>query len=228
MNDSAAAEPLAAANSSIHGHSTRVTPDKDAPLFEDIRLLGRLLGDVIRDQEGEEVFAVVERIRLLSVQFHRDTDPLARAELDALLNNLTREQTNLVVRAFSFFSHLANIAEDQHHIRRARAHALAGSKPHEGSFAHAVERALLTEDEEDRAIDAGFVDGDLAAVRELAMALRAHAARMGATRARAWLPEVDWLREAFASAGYGFGEWHGEMCLYERRFDRTEGEGRVG
>jgi GNAT superfamily N-acetyltransferase len=88
--------------------------------------------------------------------------------------------------------------------------------------------ALLTEDEEDRAIDAGFVDGDLAAVRELAMALRAHAARMGATRARAWLPEVDWLREAFASAGYGFGEWHGEMCLYERRFDRTEGEGRVG
>jgi phosphoenolpyruvate carboxylase len=118
--------------------------DKDAPLFADIRLLGRLLGDVIRDQEGPQVFDIVERIRSLSIRFHRHDDQTARAELDALLNGLTREQTNLVVRAFSYFSHLANIAEDQHHIRRARAHALAGpgsSKPREGSFAHAAARA---------------------------------------------------------------------------------------
>ncbi len=115
--------------------------DKDAPLFADIRLLGRLLGDVIRDQEGAEVFDIVERIRLLSIRFHRHDDQSARAELDALLNGLTREQTNLVVRAFSYFSHLANIAEDQHHIRRARAHALAGSQPREGGFAHAAARA---------------------------------------------------------------------------------------
>jgi phosphoenolpyruvate carboxylase len=115
--------------------------DKDAPLFADIRLLGRLLGDVIRDQEGPAVFDIVERIRLLSVGLRRADDPAARAELDALLNGLTREQTNLVVRAFSYFSHLANIAEDQHHIRRARAHALAGSQPREGSFAHAAARA---------------------------------------------------------------------------------------
>jgi phosphoenolpyruvate carboxylase len=141
MSDSAAAEPQRAANSSIPPHSG---PDKDAPLFADIRLLGRLLGDVIRDQEGADVFNIVERIRLLSVRFHRHKDEDgadARAELDALLNGLTREQTNLVVRAFSYFSHLANIAEDQHHIRRARAHALAGSQPREGSFAHAVARA---------------------------------------------------------------------------------------
>ncbi|MEW6165168.1 MAG: phosphoenolpyruvate carboxylase [Pseudomonadota bacterium] len=115
--------------------------DKDAPLFEDIRLLGRLLGDVIRDQEGDAVFALVERIRLLSIRLHRDDDSSVRAELDALLGDLTREQTNLVVRAFSYFSHLANIAEDQHHIRRARAHALAGSRPREGSVTHAVARA---------------------------------------------------------------------------------------
>jgi len=138
MNDSAAAEPLIAGNSSIHADSG---PDKDAPLFADIRLLGRLLGDVIRDQEGDAVFAIVERIRLLSIRFHRDGDAAAGGELAELLNNLTREQTNLVVRAFSYFSHLANIAEDQHHIRRARAHALAGSKPREGSFAHAAARA---------------------------------------------------------------------------------------
>ena len=141
MNDSAAAKPLTAANSSIPPGDAS---DKDAPLFADIRLLGRLLGDVIRDQEGAEVFGIVERIRLLSIRFHRDKGSegaAARAELDALLNGLTREETNLVVRAFSYFSHLANIAEDQHHIRRARAHALAGSKPREGSFAHAAARA---------------------------------------------------------------------------------------
>ena len=138
MNDSAAAEPQKATNSSIPPHSG---PDKDAPLFADIRLLGRLLGDVIRDQEGEEIFAIVERVRALSVRFHRHDDANARAELDALLNGLTREQTNLVVRAFSYFSHLANIAEDQHHVRRARAHALAGSQPRPGSVAHAVTRA---------------------------------------------------------------------------------------
>jgi phosphoenolpyruvate carboxylase len=40
-----------------------------------------------------------------------------------------------VVRAFSYFSHLANIAEDQHHIRRSRVHRIAGSAPREGSLA---------------------------------------------------------------------------------------------
>ena len=145
MNDSAAAaDPLIEANSSIRPPAGPASADKDAPLFADIRLLGRLLGDVIRDQEGEAVFAIVERVRALSVRFRRHDDQAARAELDALLNGLTREQTNLVVRAFSYFSHLANIAEDQHHIRRARAHALAGTKspkPREGSFAHAAARA---------------------------------------------------------------------------------------
>jgi len=89
--------------------------------------------------------------------------------------------------------------------------------------------ALLGEDQEDQELCIGFADGDLAAVQELSMALRVHAGRLGATRARAWLPEVDWLREAFASAGYAFGEWQGEMCLYERHFPHydplPEGEG---
>jgi phosphoenolpyruvate carboxylase len=133
--------PVAARDSSIQGLGTTADADKDLPLFDDIRLLGRLLGDVIRDQEGADVFDIVERIRLLSIRFHRDDDTVARDELADLLNNLSREQTNLVVRAFSYFSHLANIAEDQHHIRRARAHALTGSRPRPGTFAHALARA---------------------------------------------------------------------------------------
>ncbi len=112
--------------------------DKDAPLKEDIRLLGRLLGDVLRDQEGEEVFAVVETIRQTAVRFRREADAGAAKELDGMLKILTREQTISVVRAFSYFSHLANIAEDQHHIRRRRAHLLAGSAPQQGSINFAL------------------------------------------------------------------------------------------
>ncbi|HEY4317950.1 MAG TPA: phosphoenolpyruvate carboxylase [Herbaspirillum sp.] len=112
--------------------------DKDAPLKEDIRLLGRLLGDVLREQEGDTVYNVVETIRQTAVRFRRDTDAAAARELDQLLKNLTRDQTNSVVRAFSYFSHLANIAEDQHHNRRRRAHLLAGSAEQSGSVAFAL------------------------------------------------------------------------------------------
>lgn len=117
-----------------------VNPDKDAPLKEDIRLLGRLLGDVLRDQEGEEVYAVVETIRQTAVRFRREADAGAAKELDGMLKILTREQTISVVRAFSYFSHLANIAEDQHHIRRRRAHLLAGSAAQQGSVIFALDK----------------------------------------------------------------------------------------
>ena len=105
--------------------------DKDQPLREDIRLLGAILGDTVRAQEGETVFGLVEGIRQTSVRFHRDEDQAARAELEALLNGLSPEQTTRIIRAFSYFSHLANLAEDLHHIRRTRAHDLAGSPPRE-------------------------------------------------------------------------------------------------
>jgi len=114
--------------------------DKDEPLKEDIRLLGRLLGDVLRDQEGEEVFNVVETVRQTAVRFRRWDDPAAGKELTTLLKKLSREQANSVVRAFSYFSHLANIAEDQHHIRRRRAHMLRGAQPHPSTVAFALER----------------------------------------------------------------------------------------
>ena len=116
------------------------TPDKDLSLREDIRLLGRLLGDTVREQEGEEVFAVVERVRQASVRFNRDDDASAGREMAAMLNNLPREKVTAVVRAFSYFLHLANIAEDQHHIRRNREHAIAGSPARDGTLPHALDR----------------------------------------------------------------------------------------
>jgi phosphoenolpyruvate carboxylase len=114
--------------------------DKDQPLREDIRLLGRLLGDTVREQEGADAFDLIERIRRSSIAFHRDNDAEARAELEAILDRLSTDDTMIVVRAFSYFSHLANIAEDLHHIRRSRAHLIGGSAPREGSLAHAMDR----------------------------------------------------------------------------------------
>ena len=116
--------------------------DKDESLRHDIRHLGRLLGQAIRQQHGVEVYDLVENIRQLSIRFRRDADHQARRELEALLNGMSPEVTTMVIRAFSYFSLLVNIAEDQHHIRRTRAYLIAGAHPKAGSLAHAVERVL--------------------------------------------------------------------------------------
>ena len=113
--------------------------NKDEPLRDDIRLLGRVLGDTVREQEGEAVFDIVERVRQTAVRFARDGDPTARAELASLLDPLSGDTTQAVVRAFSYFLQLTNIAEDEHHIRRRRAHDLAGSPPREGSLIFALD-----------------------------------------------------------------------------------------
>src|SRR5262245_57528220 len=86
--------------------------DKDEPLREDIRLLGRLLGDTLREQEGDGLFELVEGIRRSALRFRRDGDLGGRASLESLLGTLDVEAANRVVRAFTFFSQLANIAED--------------------------------------------------------------------------------------------------------------------
>ena len=117
------------------------TPEKDIPLRYDIRLLGRILGDTVRAQEGEPVFELVERIRRTGVQFHRNADEAARQELQAIMSGLPTDQAIRIIRAFGYFSHLANIAEDQHHIRRTRAYAMAKAPPREGSMAYALDRA---------------------------------------------------------------------------------------
>ena len=116
-----------------------VDQDKDVFLQEDIRQLGRILGDTIRAQHGDEVFDLIENIRQRSIRFRRDQDEDARRQLEDILSSLSPERTTQVIRAFSYFSLLANIAEDQHHIRRTRAHLIAGSPPRKGSLAHAIE-----------------------------------------------------------------------------------------
>ncbi|MDP1194648.1 phosphoenolpyruvate carboxylase, partial [Klebsiella pneumoniae] len=63
--------------------------DKNEPLVADIRLLGRILGDVIREQEGREAYELVERIRQLSVAYRHKHDKEAGKRFDKLLKSLS-------------------------------------------------------------------------------------------------------------------------------------------
>lgn len=111
----------------------------EQPLINDIRLLGRLLGDVVREQEGKQAYDLIERIRKLSVAFRRDKKAQDDRTLKQLLNRLSADQTVSVIRAFTYFSHLANLAEDRHHIRRRQVHERAGNVQ-DGSLLRAIDR----------------------------------------------------------------------------------------
>jgi phosphoenolpyruvate carboxylase len=113
--------------------------EKDRPLVEDIRLLGRILGEVIREQEGKSAFNLIERVRRLSVSYRLEKQAKAGKSLGRLLSGLSSDQTVSVIRAFSYFSHLANIAEDRHYLRRRHYHEQRGHHQ-EGSLAVSFER----------------------------------------------------------------------------------------
>jgi phosphoenolpyruvate carboxylase len=113
---------------------------KDLPLRDDVRLLGRILGDTLREQEGEKSFQLIENVRRAAVRFRKTQDDRDRVQLEQTLDALSPSETLVVVRAFSYFSQLSNIAEDLHHNRRHRAHLKAGSPPKDGSLLLALER----------------------------------------------------------------------------------------
>ncbi|MGV3726394.1 phosphoenolpyruvate carboxylase [Hydrogenophaga sp.] len=119
--------------------STAGRADKDQPLIDDIRFLGRILGDVIREQEGQAAYDLIEQIRQLSVAFRRHADESADKALKKLLKGLSGNRAVSVIRAFTYFSHLANLAEDRHHIRRRAVHERAGDTQ-EGSLARTLQR----------------------------------------------------------------------------------------
>jgi phosphoenolpyruvate carboxylase len=113
---------------------------KDQPLREDVRLLGRILGDTLREQEGDETFQLIENVRRAAVRFRKTQDERDGEALEQVLDALSPAETLAVVRAFSYFSQLTNIAEDLHHNRRHRAHLKAGSAPKDGSLQLALDR----------------------------------------------------------------------------------------
>ncbi len=113
---------------------------KDQPLREDVRLLGRILGDTLLEQEGVASFDLIENVRRAAVRFRKTQDDRDRVQLEKTLDALSPSDTLVVVRAFSYFSQLSNIAEDLHHNRRHRAHLKAESTPKDGSLMLALDR----------------------------------------------------------------------------------------
>ncbi|XID74986.1 phosphoenolpyruvate carboxylase [Alkanindiges sp. WGS2144] len=96
-----------------------LSPDPHAPLRDDVRLLGNLLGDTLKQQMGHAFFEQIEQIRQLAKQV-RDGHQAASIELDKLLSGLDEQQLLPVARAFSQFLNFANIAEQYHRVRRRR------------------------------------------------------------------------------------------------------------
>ncbi len=108
----------------------------DAPLRRDVKFLGRLLGEVLVEQEGRELFELEELVRLLAIRRRRgprDGRGDAAKELARLLAGIGSEQAEPVIRAFAVYFQLVNLAEQHHRVRRARAHA-SDPEPQRGSL----------------------------------------------------------------------------------------------
>ena len=118
--------------------------EQDGPLRAHIRLLGRILGEVIREHEGRDTFDLIERVRQLSVARRVRGDAAAGRSLDRLLKTLTVDRTVVVIRAFSYFSHLVNIAEDRYQVRQLERRRAVGELD-EGTLALSFKRLAQAE-----------------------------------------------------------------------------------
>jgi len=90
------------------------------PLALEIRLLGSLLGQVIAEQAGRELLDLVERVRRTTIRLRRGDDPSLRSGLVAELAALDPDRAEVVVRAFSLYFRLVNLAEERELVRAAR------------------------------------------------------------------------------------------------------------
>src|SRR6201986_913912 len=112
---------------------TRTGREATEPMREDIRLLGAILGDTVREQNGDEVFDLVERARVASFRVRRSE--IERAEVAQMFDGIDIHRALPVIRAFSHFALLANVAEVIHRERRRAIHFDAGDHPQDSTLA---------------------------------------------------------------------------------------------
>src|SRR5262245_32354922 len=112
---------------------TKLGREATEPMREDIRLLGAILGGTVREQNGDEVFDLVERARVESFRVRRSE--IDRAELAGMFDGVDVGQAIPVIRAFTHFALLANVAEDIHRERRRAIHVVAGEPPQDSTLA---------------------------------------------------------------------------------------------
>ena len=121
-----------------------------APLRDDIRFLGAILGETIRDHEGPEVFDLIERVRVEAFRVRRSE--VERSAVADMVRDTDIRTALPLIRAFSHFLLLANLAEDLQRDRRRAVHLAAGEPPQDSSLAATY-----------RKLDAARPDGALVA-----------------------------------------------------------------
>ena len=110
-------------------------------LSQDVHFLGELLGRALIHQEGPALFEMVERVRKLSIKARREQQPADEARLTALLRRLDLSTAIKIIRAFSVYFQLVNIAEENHRLRRRRYYeSLPGFHPQRGSIEDVTHR----------------------------------------------------------------------------------------
>ncbi|MGE2813601.1 phosphoenolpyruvate carboxylase [Mycobacterium heidelbergense] len=132
-----ALEPIGAVQRTATGR------EATEPMRADIRLLGAILGDTVREQNGDEVFDLVERARVESFRVRRSE--IDRADMAAMFSGLDIHLAIPIIRAFSHFALLANVAEDIHRERRRAIHVDAGEPPQDSSLAATYAKLDLAE-----------------------------------------------------------------------------------
>jgi phosphoenolpyruvate carboxylase len=116
---------------------------KEAPLRRDVRLLGTLLGEVLREQAGEALFAEVEELRQLSIRLRQEDEATAdaRAEIAERMRGLDLPRAGNLARAFAYYFELINLAETNHRKRRRAALQLhEDAPPQRGSLRGTLRR----------------------------------------------------------------------------------------
>ncbi len=115
--------------------------EKDAPLRNDIRRLGDLLGETLKQLGGKKLFDVEEQVRALCKQLRAKHSPATERRLKRLLHGLSVDESIGVIRAFSVYFQLVNIAEQHHRIRRKQFYELhTPDQPQRGSIADTFQR----------------------------------------------------------------------------------------
>lgn len=108
-------------------------PEKDKPLRDDVSVLATLVGEMLAEQQGPQFLQQVEAVRMRAIE-HREGKTGAATELEALLGGMDIADAGLLVRAFTTYFQVVNLAEKVHRIRRRRDYLRRGEKAQPGGF----------------------------------------------------------------------------------------------
>ena len=125
----------------------------DKELRSRVKLLGKLLGKVVKAQAGDNVFRIVERLRKGYIDLRSHEDAAKRQRLQQLIETLSTDELIHVIRAFNLYFQLVNIAETTFQHRQRRRIAARGKEFWTGSFEHLVRDFRRNELDSDEVLD---------------------------------------------------------------------------